>query len=359
MNILFLVPYPVKESPSQRFRFEQYFEALTTAGHSFHVESFLNQRNWRDFSKRGNNIQKIKSLLSGLTRRVGALSTLHQYDVVFIHREAAPLGPPLFEWLIARVFKKRIIYDFDDALWLTDRHQESSALRIIKWRSKIAMICRWSYKVSCGNEFLCRYASKFNERVIYNPTTIDTEFVHNPALHKQGEAPELTIGWTGSNSTLKYLVPLEKVLTEITSRFPSVKFMVIADEKPPISLHNLVYKKWNIDTEIYDLQQFDIGVMPLPDDEWSRGKCAFKALQYMALQIPTVVSPVGVNATLIQHGINGFLASTEEEWSRYLLLLVENQTLRRELGKRGRETVVNQYSVRSNTSRFLSLFAPS
>lgn len=357
MNILFLVPYPLKESPSQRFRFEQYFESLKEQGHSYQVQSFLDAHNWRLFGQVGYPLLKSVSLIKGLTRRLLVLPGLFFFDIVFIHREAAPLGPPVFEWLIAKLFRKKIIYDFDDALWLTDRARETFWLKTIKWRSKVKNICRWSHKVSCGNDFLCRYSRQFNKSVTYNPTTIDIESLHNPDRIIKTRSNGIIIGWTGSHSTLKYLKNIENILKDIEGDFPLVKFMVIADQKPELNLKALIYKSWSMETEIEDLVQFDIGIMPLPDNEWSKGKCGFKALQYMALQIPTIASPVGVNSSLINHSVNGFLASSPAEWKKYLSLLIENKDLRIEVGKRGRDKVINQYSVRSNKANFLSLFA--
>jgi glycosyltransferase involved in cell wall biosynthesis len=249
-----------------------------------------------------------------------------------------------------------MIYDFDDALWLTDVQSESVLIRFIKWRSKVRSICQWSYKVSCGNEFLCSYARQFNQRVVYNPTTIDTDALHVPPHTKWQSGKLITVGWTGSNSTLKYLKSLEPVLADLEKRCGSVQFMVIADKPPALSLSRLIFKAWNRDTEIADLSQFDIGIMPLPDDDWTRGKCGFKALQYMALEIPAVASPVGVNPSVIDQGVNGFLPSSHEDWETQLLLLIENEDLRADFGRNGRRKVVDQYSVRSNAGRFLSLF---
>jgi glycosyltransferase involved in cell wall biosynthesis len=276
--------------------------------------------------------------------------------MIFVHREASPIGPPLLEWLIARVFRKRMIYDFDDALWLTDRTKESILFRAMKWRGKVSAICRWSYKVSCGNDFLCRYALQFNNRVVYNPTTIDTDFLHIPARSSRDNSNQITVGWTGSYSTLKYLETLEAVLKRIEAIVPSVRFLVIADKEPALNLKAMEFRPWSIETEIRDLNEVDIGIMPLPDDEWSKGKCGFKALQYMALEIPTVASPTGVNSTIIEHGINGFLAVTQADWETYLLRLIENKDLRVEMGRKGRQKVVDHFSVHSNESRFLSLF---
>lgn len=355
MNILFLIPYPLGEAPSQRFRFEQYLTILRNEGYSFRVHTFLNNSNWRQFATPGQVLKKFFIFTKGFIRRVLVLTTLTRYDFVFVHREVLPIGPPVFEWLIIKVFRKRVIYDFDDAIWLTDKQNESSLVRTMKWRGKVRKICKWSYKVSCGNDFLCRYARQYNNHVIYNPTTIDTESLHKPHSVNNHEK-EITIGWTGSNSTLKYLKNVETVISQVQSAYPSVRFMVIADEAPHLNLNKVVFKRWNIDTEIEDLLKFDIGIMPLPDDDWAKGKCAFKALQYMALEIPSIASPVGANVSVIDHGIDGFLAGSHEGWRNSLSVLIENKALRDEMGKNGRIKVIEQYSVQSNESRFLSLF---
>src|SRR6478609_7825407 len=184
MKILFLVPYPIGESPSQRFRFEQYFNILIQNGHSYHHQSFLDAEDWKLFFQKGRPATKLFFLLKGFFKRLLVLFQLGNYSIIFIHRELTPIGPPVFEWIISKVFKKKIIYDFDDAIWLTDRKNESWILKTLKWRSKVRSICQWSYKVSCGNEYLRSYARQFNKQVVYNPTTIDTENLHNSSLHK-------------------------------------------------------------------------------------------------------------------------------------------------------------------------------
>ena len=359
-RILFLVPYPLHESPSQRFRFEQYFDLLKGQEYSYTIQSFLNIHNWKVFYSKGKLAAKCRALVSGFAKRVIAVAKSPMYDFVFIHREVAPVGPPVFEWILAKVFRKKVIYDFDDAIWLTDREHEPRFLRAVKWRRKVSSICRWAYRVSCGNEHLCAYAAQFNKNVVYNPTTIDTENLHNRLLYKDSSnspTNKIRIGWTGSHSTLKYLQGIEFVLENILLDYPEVEFVVIADEQPVLDYASTVkFVRWNRASEIKDLLQFDIGVMPLPDDQWSRGKCGFKALQYMALEFPAVATPVGVNHKIINHGINGFLCNTPDEWNYSLRMLIDNPNLRKELGARGRKTVVENYSVISNSDNFLSLF---
>lgn len=356
MKILFLVPYPLKESPSQRFRFEQYFEILTKKNHAYHVQSFLSITGWKILYKPGHLFTKTWIIFSGFLRRLFILIRLSSFDYVFIHREAAPVGPPVIEWLIAKVFRKKIIYDFDDAIWLTDKVQEGLAEKIIRWRSKVGTISRWSYKVSCGNEYLCDYARTFNQNVVLNPTTIDTVGLHTPSTETKS-TEHVVIGWTGSHSTLKYLKGVEPVLLQLEKKYSNLKTLIIADRKPDLALHSLIFLPWNKETEAADLAKADIGIMPLPDDEWAKGKCGFKALQYMSMKIPTVVSPVGVNTKIVESGVNGFYATTEQEWINSIEMLINDAALRQRLGENGRRKVVDFYSVDSNASTFLSLFS--
>lgn len=357
MKIAFVCPYPLDKAPSQRFRFEQYFQTLSEAGVQYDFYSFLSNHFWNNLYASKGILFNIRMLFAGFLKRFLLLLKISRYDYVFIHRETTPIGPPVFEWLIAKVFQKKIIYDFDDAIWLTDRENESPWLKLIKWRSKVASICKWSFRVSAGNQYLCDFAKKYNPNVVLNPTTIDTEGLHNPSLFKVIRNPEkICIGWTGSHSTLKYLTAIEGVLADLEKKYPQLEFLVIADQAPELSLQNLRFLPWSLETEISGLVQANIGMMPLPEDEWAKGKCGFKVLQYMALEIPALAAPVGVNVNIVNHGQNGFLCSTADEWRTSLELLIGNATLRTQMGKSGRVQVLNNYSVLSNRDNFLSLF---
>jgi glycosyltransferase involved in cell wall biosynthesis len=357
-KILFLVPYPLKQAPSQRFRFEQYLKLLNNEGYTIELQSFLTSQNWQLFFKKGHQLGKAAALGKGFLKRLLILGKVRSFDFIFIHREISPLGPPVFEWIIAKVLRKKIIYDFDDAIWLTDRSHENPLLRFLKWRSKVKWICRWAYKVSAGNEYLCAYASRYNHNVIYNPTTVDTEKEHNPR-HSRGLSELITIGWTGTHSTVKYLRPVANVLERLFQLYhPRLRITIIADREPDF-IPNYNFIRWTRSTEIEDLLQIDIGIMPLPDDEWSKGKCGFKALQYLALEIPAIVSPVGVNTRIVSHGENGFLCATDDEWFEALKKLIEDPKLRVKMGAVGRLKVISDYSVISNRLNFLSLFAKS
>jgi glycosyltransferase involved in cell wall biosynthesis len=374
MKILFLTPYPFGEAPSQRFRFEQYYPLLQQKGIHFRVQPFLNEATWKILYKRGYLSKKIGGIILGFIRRCGILFTLRQYDFIFVHREASPIGPPLFEWLVASVFNKKLIYDFDDAIWLPNTSAPNKIASSVKWHGKVANICRWAYKISCGNEYLCEYARHFNSNTVLNPTTIDTERLHTKSssvvrnntaypIHikdgnhqtKQTASSKIVLGWTGTHSTMGYFHSLLPIIARLASRY-HLKLIIISNQPPGFSFPFLTYIPWNKDSEIDDLRKLDIGLMPLTHDKWAMGKCGFKALQYMALGIPAVVSPVGVNTQIVQHGLSGFLCDTPDEWEAALETLIKDKELRMKMGEQGRLQVEKHYSVHANTENFLGLF---
>jgi glycosyltransferase involved in cell wall biosynthesis len=356
MKIIIICPYPPGTAPSQRFRFEQYEAFLRKSNIKVEVQPFISIKAWIKFSQKGFGLYKTWLILNGFFKRISLLFNISDTDTVFIHREATPLGPPLVEYIITKLLKKKIIYDFDDAIWLTDNTRESPIARVLRCRWKISFICRWSYKISCGNPYLAEYASQFNPNVVVNPTTLDVVNIHKPVSTNNGTAENVTIGWTGSRSTLKYLNTILPALQVFERKYRHILYLIIADKNPELPLANVVFLPWKKETEVTDLARIDIGIMPLPDDAWTRGKCGFKALQYMAMGIPAVVSPVAVNREIVQHGIEGFWCTTQEEWFARLEELVLDPVKRTEMGKRGRDKVVARYSVASNADNFLSLF---
>lgn len=359
MKILFLIPYPVEEAPSQRFRFEQYLNLLQ--GNGFHIscQSFWDIQTWTILYKPSFRLRKIIGFMRGIVRRSALWPRLHHADFVFIHRECLPIGPPVLEWMIAKVLGKKIIYDFDDAIWLPNTSEENKIVAFLKWHGKVASICKWSYKISCGNSFLANYALQFNKNVIINPTTIDPTNVHNPALFSiQKQSTSIIIGWTGTQSTLPYLNSIIPALKRLEAKFPGkVRLLIISNKEPQLELDFLDFMPWSKKTEIHDLLLMDIGIMPLTDDAWAMGKCGFKALQYMALEIPALVSSIGVNTEIVDHDINGYSCTTTADWVDSLEKLICDKQLRKKMGIAGRKKVIEHYSVSSNSSSFLGLFS--
>ncbi len=358
MKIQFLIPYPLKKAPSQRFRFEQYLEFLEEKGFQISYQPFWDEKAWLVLYQPGNGLKKIVGFIKGLAKRTSILFQVSKVDFFFIHRECVPLGPPIIEWIIAKILKGKIIYDFDDAIWLPNTSEENKVVAYLKWHSKVASICKWSYKISCGNSFLSNYARQFNENVVVNPTTIDTVNLHNPSNRIAKETTPLVIGWTGTQSTLPYFISLVPVLLKIAERFPDqIHLLIIANKDPKLNLKFVEFIPWSKETEIEDLLKIDIGIMPLTDDMWAKGKCGFKALQYMALEIPALVSPVGVNTEIVDNGVNGYWCASENDWIESLEKLIVDKDLRKKMGVEGRKKVIGFYSVSSNSSIFLGLFS--
>jgi len=364
-TIKFLVPYPYDIAPGQRFRYEQYLDILTENNFEYELLSFLDEGTNKILYKKGHTIQKIIGVLKGFLRRFVHIWKARNADFVFLFREATPVGFPIFEWILVKVFNRKIIYDFDDAIWIHATSSQNKLAAFFKSPDKVKQICNWSYKISVGNEYLQKNAIEFlntfansTTKAILNPTTIDLEKKHN-ILHEHNPNKKPIIGWTGSHSTLIYLEMIIPILKELEQKYDFV-FRVICNQNPNLDTENQLksfeFVKWNKETEIKDLSELDIGVMPLTADAWAEGKCGFKALQYMALGIPAVISPIGVNKKIINQNENGFLADTETEWKEYLSFLLENPQKRQEMGTLALKTIQNEYSVKSNTENFLELF---
>jgi glycosyltransferase involved in cell wall biosynthesis len=353
LKVLFIFPYPHGTAASQRFRFEQYLPILTQHDIKYTLAPFLDQKTWLILYKKGYTLQKFTGILLGFMRRIKLLFSVRDYDFIFIHREASPIGPPAFEWILAKVFRKKIIYDFDDAIWLPNTSASNKITAGLKWHQKTASVCRWAYKVSAGNRYLADYASQFNSHVVVNPTTIDTIHLHNQV--KEQRSAQCIIGWTGTHSTMGYLKEIIPVIQELEKEY-TFTFLVISDKSPDFTLPSLQYLPWNKQTEITDLLRINIGLMPLTDDLWAKGKCGFKALQYIALGIPALVSPVGVNSQLVDHRVNGFICSSLHEWKQSLHALLQDIPLRTKMGTAARDKVEKYYSVQANCRNFLDFF---
>ena len=352
-KVFILAPYPKGEAPSQRFRFEQYIDELSTQNLAIEIHPFLNDKTWKKLYKQDSFYGKAFGILGSLWRRFILMFRLISADYIFIHREAAMIGPPIFEWIIAKVLRKKYIFDFDDAIWLPNYSESNAKFHRLKAYWKTKWIIKWAGNVTAGNEYLKKYAKKYNQNVQIIPTTIDLVHVHN--INTNYNSEQINIGWTGTHTTMEYLNELVPILKDLEKTY-DFSFTVISNKAPEFKLKSLRFVKWNKKTEIEDLAKLNIGVMPLIDNQWAEGKCGFKGLQYMALGIPAILSPVGVNTSIIQNGVNGFLCSTAEEWKTQLIALFESKELRQKIGSEGRKTVVDRYSVQANLPHYKQLF---
>lgn len=351
-KVLFLTLHRPDRSPSQRFRFEQYLSFLKESGYDWTFSYLLNEKDDRVFYQKGHLFSKAIIVLRGFLKRLAELSKAKNYDTIFVQRECFMLGSSFFEKRFSKSGAK-MIFDFDDSIWLQNVSDANKSFVWLKNAKKTADIISFADLVFAGNQYLKNYALQYNNQVEIIPTTIDT---NEYKRIEQPKSDQVIIGWSGSITTIQHFEYAVSVLTKIKDKFKDkVEIKVIGDSNYINSDLGVKGLAWNKETELVELSSFDIGIMPLPDDEWAKGKCGLKGLQYMALEIPTIMSPVGVNTEIIQDGVNGYLATTEQEWFDKLSLLIESKGLREQVGKAGRKTVVEKYSVEANKQKYLGL----
>lgn len=354
-NILFIVAHRPERSPGQRFRFEQYIPYFEQHGFECTYSFIISEKDDKIFYSKGHYFGKFLILLKSIFVRYADLRKAKNFDIIYIYREALMLGSTWFE----KRFKKKgvkIILDYDDAIWLPDVSNANSNLSWLKKPEKTITIAKLADAIFAGNKFLADFGAQYNSKSLVVPTTLNTA-IYNANLHTRVKSETICIGWTGSLTTLKHFelaIPFFKILFEKYGN--KVRFKMIADIPYLTDVVEVDFCKWSKENEVKDLMDIDIGIMPLPDNKWAKGKCGFKGLQYMALGIPSVMSPVGVNTEIIDDGKNGFLADTQNEWVEKLSLLIESEELRNKLGEQGRITVENNFSVNAWKDKYINSF---
>jgi len=352
-KILFIASHRPGRAPGQRFRFEQYFHFLQENGFECELSYIISEADDRVLYSKGNYAAKYRMHRRSIRRRRNDAARADEFDIIFIFREALVTGSTRFE-KIFRKSKAKIIFDFDDAIWHLDVSEANRLFGFLKRPQKTGEIIAMSDLVFAGNAYLAGYAKKFNPGVEIIPTTIDTE-EYRPVATQRDDS-KITIGWSGSLTTIKHFEFAIPFLRETRKKYgDKISIKVIGDGtyvNEELGIKGLPWKK---EDEIRELSSFDIGIMPLPDDEWAKGKCGLKGLQYMALGIPTIMSPVGVNTEIISEGENGFLATTTEEWVEKIDRLVQSEALRKKTGAAAMRTVEERYSVNAWKGKYLAL----
>lgn len=342
MRVGFLALQAPGCSPSQRYRVEAFLPRWNAAGIDVDHAWVLDRDDLAVFYGPTPAWRKAAVAGRALTRRLASLARATPPDVWLVQREAFFLGPAWSEWLASR--RAPIVFDFDDAIWIRATSTANARFSWLKNVEKVPRIVAMAHTVLAGNDYLASWARAHNDRVITVPTVVDTD-VFAPGPPRPSDGP-VVIGWSGSSSTIDHLRPLLPVLERVRARYGTrVQVRVMGDPAfthPPLDLRG---EAWTPAGELALLRRMDIGVMPLPDDEWTRGKCGLKGLVSMAAGAATVMSPVGVNTEIVQSGVNGCLAQSEEEWFTTLCALIDDVAWRARLGAAGRETVVTRYSV--------------
>jgi glycosyltransferase involved in cell wall biosynthesis len=352
LRIVCLSLYPHGTAPGSRFRYEQYIPLLARDGIDVEVRPFFTEEEYRAIAG-ASRAGAGAALAKAFARRIALGARFPECDAVWVYREAAPFGPPLVEWMVCRVLRKPLVYEFDDAIWLADG-AESPPLRLARWRSKVSALTRTADHVIVGNDFLAAFAAALNPRTSVVPTTVDVENHFNAIrIHRAGVP---VIGWTGSRSTNRYLRRVAGVLRTLREDH-AIDIHIVSDRRLDFDFPPARFSAWSRDDEIATLLDFDIGIMPLDDTPWELGKCGLKLLEYMALGIPPVASAVGANRDIVRHGIDGFLCAAPQEWLASLSTLVNEPAMRQEMGINARRRVEESFSASAHAPALSRIFA--
>ncbi len=351
LRIAILLPYEYNAAPSQRFRWEQWERFFPHHGVQVERIHFCTAAIGRYRRE-----QRLGPLLLASAARyapwlAGVVGAARAADLIVVHRNAAIAGPPLAEWLL-KTCGYSLVYDFDDAIYLEPPGAGGILERFFSARGRVAAISRWARLVGVGNADLHGFAVATNDAVRVWPTTIDTgSYVPHPA--RTGRSP-VCIGWTGSESTAHYLVDILPQLAQLQNEHPFSFRVVGARIDLQASGVDGECVPWSSTAEIEEVRRFDIGLMPLTDSPWARGKCALKALQYQALGIPAVASDVGMNREAVLHGTTGFLVPPEGDWQAPLSRLLLDPERLTVMGEAARLHVVSNYSGEAWAGRIAS-----
>ena len=334
--------------PSGRFRIEQYLPYFKKQGDKFLVLNLPPYNFWKPSMSFWEKISFAIGLAFNILSKLLILPLLPFYDIVFIQRGAL-VGIILSIERLYFLINKKIILDFDDAILPEETDKNNWLKKITLGQNRIDQMIKRAKCIIVGNKYLAQYARKLNKKVIILSTPVETK-IFRPRK-KRKIKKQIIIGWVGTSSNLKYLETLLPVFQKIEKIFKKVEILTICDEQSKILAQHLKRYRhilWSKEEEIKNFHRIDIGIMPLVENEWTKGKCGFKLLQYMACGIPIVASPVGINKKIIRNGFNGFLAKGDEEWFKKLSFLIKNKEVREKNVKTTRKTVRQGYSTAKN-----------
>lgn len=353
-KILFLCPYPKDKAPSQRLKFEQYFEEFEKDDFEIHFNSFMSLKFWDIVYKPKNYFKKFFYTLSSYIRRLLVLINIKKYDVVYVHLWVTPLGPPFFEYFL-RLLHPKIIYDIDDLVFLGHTSKSNKFISFLKGKSKMIYLMKKADHIITCTPYLDKFVRQYNPATTDISSTVDTSKRYVP-LESKINNNQINIGWSGSHSTSKYLYIIQSALQELAKEI-DFKLIVMGDKSFSIDGVNVEALEWIEHIEIDTLNRFDIGLYPLPFEEWVLGKSGLKAIQYMALGIPTVATDVGTINRIISNGTSGYLIENNDLnlWKETLLKLILSEDLRRNIGLKSREVIVNEFSIISNKGKYLKV----
>lgn len=346
MNVLFLTRYPV-EGASSRYRVYQYLPALRELGVDTRVSPFMSSAMFGAVFGDAPTWKKGLYTLWATVRRVAVVLAARRYDVVVMQRELLPFGPPVLEkflhWRgVATVF------DYDDALFIHKDSTQNPLASKLRRPDKTRQIFSLVDAVAAGNEYLADSARPYCDNAVCVEVAEDTRRI--PLRDFTAKGP-VVIGWLGSPSTEKYLELIKPALEDLFKDHPDLEMRVIGGGDFQLQNTEVMHIPWQMETEVENLLEFDIGLMPLPLEEWSKGKSGGKARTYMAAGVVPVCTAIGYNLKLIEHEKTGYLVETLDDWARALGDLADSEQLRESVGRAAREVVIERFSIEEQAQK--------
>lgn len=351
-RVLFIAHHRLDRAPGQRYRFEQYFNWFQENGIECVLSNLLDEEDDKNLYKSRNYWNKLKIAVKSWNKRRKDLKRVKDFDLVVIYREARITRGISFEKKAAKLGVP-MLFDFDDAIWVKDMSAGNKWLSFMKSSNKIQKILPLCSHVTAGNEYLAEFARKFNENVSIIPSTIDCR----KYVPMEKTSDKVTIGWVGSHTTVKHFELVINVYRNLLKKYgDKIQFKVIGDPLYENKELGIVGEPWSNDKEVELFNSIDIGVMPLEEDAWTKGKCGMKGILYMSVGKPAVMSAVGMNCDIVSHGVDGYVPVGEDEWFKVLSDLIENEDLRNEVGQKARETVIDRFSIDSQKDVLLRIY---
>ncbi|WP_157862965.1 glycosyltransferase family 4 protein [Desulfofarcimen acetoxidans] len=357
MRVLFL-PNTPSNGPSARYRVYQFVPYLAHNNIKAVCHSALTPFIYSKFSPAGGWLHKIIYFTLSALFRILALLRLPFYDVIFIQKLVLPHVYPFPEVLLCKLGKwlgKRVIFDFDDAIYTVSAVRKKTLIERLSYPERVQRIIGLCDDVVVGNEYLAHFARKYHKNVHLIPTSIDMTKYPVPKFNEQKAGP-FVIGWIGTPSTLPYLYSIKPALQEIALKH-EVVLRIVGGKDYACSGIEVEYLTWSLDNEVEYICSFDIGIMPLTDDPWSRGKCGLKLLQYLAAGVPAVASPVGVNKDIIDDGVNGYWAESTRQWVDKIERIISFPAEHINMTRLARKTVEDEYSLAANLNKLIKVLS--
>jgi glycosyltransferase involved in cell wall biosynthesis len=356
LRVLAICAFPV-EAAATRFRLKQFVDPLNERGIDLEIVPFLSSEQFNTLYRSGSLTPKAASMGVAVLKRVAQTLKVRRYHVLLVQREAMIFGPGLFEWLYQKLGDMPMVLDLDDATYV--RYVSPTYGRmgnVLKSFGKTDNLIRRASVVTCGNRFIAEHATSIGTPAVIVPTVVNPDEYRPIEVRTESEIP--TLGWIGTHSTFPFLEGLFPVFEKLAQKHNlRLKIVGAGRDIPEIRGLQLVNCDWNLSREVEDFRSLDIGLYPIrvtssANEEWIRGKSGFKAVQYMAVGIPFVMSPVGICEEMGEPGKTHFNANSEDDWYTCLNMLLSDKDMRLRMGSAGREHALANYSLEQHADIF-------